>query len=174
MAPTPTMNLLFCLVGVALLSAPRAAQAQDECFNGMVCCTDCDEKCEGNTIACKADCISPCIDADICVDVGETIARGAAAAACQDAKSYCEISIINFRAASFASVDLKTCCKVIIGSCQGDAEKIPCTVEDDDYGDCSAQEFQRKYLELVSQDCKDTVCGDNACKDDLANDPKCD
>lgn len=173
MAPSSIPTLFFCLVGVALLCAPLAAYAQEECFNGMVCCKDCNEKCAGNTIACKQDCISPCITGQICEGVGESVADGSASAACQAAKEFCKIPLPKGYHISTASVDLATCCRVVIGSCQGVAEKIPCKVEDGNYGECTEFNFNTKYLELVSQECKDTVCLDNACKDELANDPNC-
>jgi len=168
-------TVFFLVLNVALLCAPLSAHAQDPCLNGGVCCTECNTRCLGRTIRCKSNCISPCVKSQNCNSVGEAVASGVASLACTLTQEQCKVPRPPFAVLQSdpVYVSLATCCNVVIGSCQGKAESIPCMPFGGNYGNCNKAQFDQKYRELASSDCKQTVCGDSACSGVLAGNPKC-
>lgn len=166
-------------VAVLLASTMMLVDAQgsdnNPCTNGSLCCRDCTSRCPG-VLLCFTACKSPCVNAISCVSVGNQVARGVAAAACDIVKSEC--GILPFAAAAAASsrvptVDLKTCCKIVRGSCQGTAERIPCTVNNNNYGSCSKFTFEQKYSQKASSICKSAVCNNSVCRNELTSNDGC-
>lgn len=144
----------------------------DPCTDGSTCCSDCETQCAGNTIACYGNCKSPCYDGADCGKVGVQVAQGVAVAACAQTKSDCGVGPFErVSPPKPSSLDLAQCCKVVIGSCQGNAANIPCKTES--YGSCSEGVFNKKYQDYVASKCRDAICLDEACKNALQGYPGC-
>lgn len=164
----------LCSLVVFLAVAFAGVQAGGEgCTTGGVCCRDCTTRCPQETLACFSNCKSPCFGAKDCVDLGGIVAQGVAVAACEQTKSDCKVAITSRTSAAlaFPSLDLKTCCQVIFGSCAGNAEVVPC--QSASYGSCTKSEFHRKHKEYVASLCKDAICKDQFCSSELSGTRLC-
>lgn len=167
---SPAASAVLFAVGFALIGA----SAGDPCTDGSLCCRDCIVNCFGQASKCLTNCKFPCIQGQVCSDVGNLIAQSVAASACEQTKSDCGVGAVASLAATAEArqlLDLEGCCRVVRGSCSGNAANIACS--EGNYGTCSEADFKIKYQNYVADGCKSTVCFDSACQSVLAGDPGC-
>eukprot|EP00803_Ostreobium_quekettii_P011607 evm.model.scf_28.4 EVM.evm.TU.scf_28.4 scf_28:88203-92164(+) len=144
-----------------------------ECTTGGICCTNCATTCPGYTISCFSNCTSPCVAADECIAVGGAVAQGVAAAACEATKAGCGMPTVQLLVEEADRVTVETCCRALIGSCQGTAEAIECEVKDGDFGSCLEEDFKAIYAQAVADMCVQAICVDSLCRDELFGDSSC-
>lgn len=163
-----SLPILAVILGL-MLAGVRAGKR--ECRTGGVCCSDCPAECPQQTIACYSNCKSPCLGAKDCVGLGSSVSQGVAVAACEQAKKACKVPITSRTSLAVPSLDLKTCCQVIIGSCAGNAALIPCNSRS--YGICTKTQFEQEYGKNVATTCKSAICQDAFCQSELTGSRWC-